>query len=70
VIKKYDGKIGFRELLAIIFFCIALKLSDTTPLLLLDEGLNAAWAIPILSGLVIFLFCFFYPCLNYIKTKI
>ncbi|WP_058484891.1 GerAB/ArcD/ProY family transporter [Defluviitalea phaphyphila] len=52
MIKKYDGKIGAKELFSIIFFAIGIKFSDSTPNLLIDAGLNASWVIPIISGLI------------------
>lgn len=53
MIKKYDGKIGFIEYFMIVMFCIGVRLSDTTPILLVKSGLNAAWTLPIISGLII-----------------
>lgn len=52
MIKKYDGKIGFWEFSAIIIYCIGSRLTDTTPVLLTRAGLNAAWILPIISGLI------------------
>lgn len=52
MIKKYDGKMGFRELFIIIFLSITLMISDTTPTLLIKNGMNAAWLLPIISGLI------------------
>lgn len=53
VIKKYDGKIGFREFVTLIIICLGMKVTDTTPVLLTKLGLNTAWILPIISGLVI-----------------
>ncbi|WIV12993.1 GerAB/ArcD/ProY family transporter [Proteiniborus sp. MB09-C3] len=52
MIKKYDGKMGFREFFIIIFLSISLMITDTTPTLLIKNGMNAAWMIPIISGLI------------------
>lgn len=51
MLKKYDDKIGFRELFAIITFCLGIRITDMTPVLLIKSGLNAAWMLPIISGL-------------------
>lgn len=52
MIKKYDGKIGFREFITIIIICLDMKVTDSTPVLLTKLGLNSSWMIPIISGLV------------------
>lgn len=70
MIKKYDNKIGFREFFAIVFFAIGMKLSDTTPILLVELGLNASWMIPIVSGLIILVsFLFLLSLLKLYKNK-
>lgn len=53
MIKKYDGKIGFRELITLIIICLGMKVTDSTPVLLTKLGLNSSWMLPIISGLVI-----------------
>lgn len=55
MLKKYDDKIGAREFFALMIFCIGTKYTDSTPILLISEGLNASWIIPIISGLIILL---------------
>lgn len=53
MIKKYDGKIGFRELITLIIISLGMKVTDSTPVLLTKLGLNSSWMLPIISGLVI-----------------
>lgn len=61
---------GFREFFAIVFFAIGMKLSDTTPILLVELGLNASWMIPIVSGLIILVsFLFLLSLLKLYKNK-
>jgi spore germination protein KB len=48
-------KISVKEYASILTICIALKLSDATPTLLYKVGKNAAWAIPIISSLIVFI---------------
>ncbi len=55
VIKKYDGKMGFREFFIIIFLSISLMTTDTTPTLIVKDGLNAGWILPIIIGLIMLL---------------
>ncbi|MFC5452684.1 GerAB/ArcD/ProY family transporter [Paenibacillus aestuarii] len=53
MIKISDGKLGKRELLSVVLFTIGIKFSDTTPDLLFNYGKNAAWMIPLVSGLIV-----------------
>lgn len=53
--KVYDQKIGARELIAVIMFTIGIKFKDTTPNILFSIGQTAAWMIPIISMLILFL---------------
>ncbi|TVY07804.1 GerAB/ArcD/ProY family transporter [Paenibacillus cremeus] len=53
MIKPSDGKLGKREFLSIVLFTVGIKFTDTTPDLLFTYGKNAAWMLPILSGLLI-----------------
>lgn len=48
-----DGKIGVRELFAVITFLIAMKVSDTTPDILIYHAMNAAWLVSLINGLVV-----------------
>lgn len=57
MIKKYDDKIGFKELFSVIFIVVASMATDTTPIMFAKKGLNTAWMVPILSAL------FFIPSL-------
>jgi spore germination protein KB len=50
--KDVKGKVGMRELIALILLMIGTKLSDDTPSLLFDKVKNAAWMVPILSGAI------------------
>ncbi|WP_281890240.1 GerAB/ArcD/ProY family transporter [Paenibacillus sp. YYML68] len=51
--KSSDGKSGGREFMSIILLSMMVKVSDTTPALLYQAGLTAAWLIPLLSLLII-----------------
>lgn len=53
MIKPTDGKLGTRELFAMLLIMVGIKLSDGTPMILLEGGMNATWMIPILSGLMV-----------------
>jgi len=48
-------KIGSREFFSIIVLSIGTKLSDVTPTLMVDDGKNASWMIPIIAGLIFFI---------------
>ncbi|WP_008827345.1 GerAB/ArcD/ProY family transporter [Haloplasma contractile] len=48
MIKKSNGKIGTRELSALIFIVIAIKGADSTPHGLFIDGLTATWMFPII----------------------
>ncbi|MBM7717419.1 spore germination protein (amino acid permease) [Bacillus thermophilus] len=51
MIKATDGKLGTRELFSIIFLMLAIKVTDTTPSIFLNTGINAGWMLPIFSFL-------------------
>lgn len=53
--KGFHETIGARELVAVIMFTIGIKFKDTTPNILFSEGQTAAWMIPILSMLILFI---------------
>jgi spore germination protein KB len=53
MIRESDGKIGTREFFAVISFAIGLKLTDTTPVLLIEDGRNAVWIVLIIGMLII-----------------
>ncbi|WP_158211662.1 GerAB/ArcD/ProY family transporter [Alkalihalobacterium alkalinitrilicum] len=55
MLQPADGKVGTRELFAILAITVGIKLSDGTPMLLLEAGKNATWVIPILAGVFILL---------------
>ncbi|MFC0212399.1 endospore germination permease [Paenibacillus chartarius] len=52
MIKLSDGKSGTREFGSIVLLTIGLKITDTTPTFLFRAGGNAAWMVPLLSGLI------------------
>ncbi|MCZ8521022.1 MULTISPECIES: GerAB/ArcD/ProY family transporter [Paenibacillus] len=47
--KKSQGKLGTREFTSLLLLAVGLKLSDTTPTLLLEKGETAGWIIPLLA---------------------
>ncbi|MDE5415423.1 GerAB/ArcD/ProY family transporter [Alkalihalobacterium chitinilyticum] len=53
MLQPADGKVGTRELFAIFLISIGIKLSDGTPMLLLEAGKNATWVLPIVAGGII-----------------
>lgn len=53
MIKLSDGTLGKREFFSIVLFTVGIKFSDATSDMLINYGKNAAWMIPILSGLVV-----------------
>ncbi|HBZ08761.1 MAG TPA: spore gernimation protein [Bacillus bacterium] len=53
MIKVSDRKFGSRELFAIVYLSIGIKVTDTTPNLLLNIGSTASWAMPIISGIAL-----------------
>lgn len=53
--KTFDEKIGTRELVAIIMFTIGIKFKDTTPHIFYTAGQTAAWMIPLISMLILFI---------------
>ncbi|UOE94834.1 GerAB/ArcD/ProY family transporter [Alkalihalobacillus sp. LMS39] len=55
MIQPTDGKLGTRELFAMLALMVGIKLSDGTPMILIEAGMNATWMIPILSGLIVFI---------------
>lgn len=44
-----DGKIGTRELLSVVIFIVGMKVTDTTPDLLIPHALNATWLVSLFS---------------------
>ncbi|EMR07199.1 spore germination protein (amino acid permease) [Bhargavaea cecembensis DSE10] len=54
MIRVSDGKIGAREFFAILYAMMAIRITNSTPNLLLDAGLTAAWAMPLLSAAFLF----------------
>ncbi|KZE37161.1 spore gernimation protein [Bhargavaea cecembensis] len=50
MIRVSDGKIGGREFFAIIYSMMAIRITNSTPNLLLDSGITAAWMMPLLSA--------------------
>ncbi|MFL0366042.1 GerAB/ArcD/ProY family transporter [Pseudobacillus sp. 179-B 2D1 NHS] len=50
MIQVSDEKIGTREFYAILYIMMAIRITDSTPNLLLDKGINAAWMMPIISA--------------------
>lgn len=51
MIKPTDEKLGPRELFSIIFLMLGIKVTDTTPNILLNVGINAGWMLPIISSI-------------------
>lgn len=54
-IKQYDGKLGTRELAALIAISIGIASTDMIPTILFSEGKNVAWMFPAIWGIVILL---------------
>ncbi|WP_424237600.1 GerAB/ArcD/ProY family transporter [Bhargavaea ginsengi] len=54
MIRVSDGKIGGREFFAILYAMMAIRVANSTPNLLLDTGLTAAWVMPLLSAAFLF----------------
>ncbi|WP_077213452.1 GerAB/ArcD/ProY family transporter [Bacillus dakarensis] len=50
--EKKQGTLGLREFFAMTILMIGAKLSDDTPSILYDSLLNAAWMVPIISGIL------------------
>lgn len=48
-----NGKIGTRELLALILLTVGLKQTDVTPTALFPYGLTATWMFPIISAILL-----------------
>lgn len=48
-----EEKLGIREFSTMLLLIIAVKLSDTTPVLLFQRAKNAGWMLPIISFIVI-----------------
>lgn len=48
-----DGKVGSRELLAVILFLIAMKVTDITPDIIIAQGKNASWLLSLFGSLVV-----------------
>jgi spore germination protein KB len=54
MIRVSDGKIGAREFFAILYSMMAIRITNSTPNLLLDSGITAAWMMPLLSAAFLF----------------
>ena len=54
MIRLADGKLGAREIFGILYIMLAIRVTDITPNLLLEHGINAAWIMPLLSSLYLF----------------
>ncbi|MET3576690.1 GerAB/ArcD/ProY family transporter [Bhargavaea ullalensis] len=54
MIRVSDGKIGPREFFAILYGMMAIRVTDATPSLMLEDGLTAAWMLPLISAIVLF----------------
>jgi spore germination protein KB len=50
--KTVDEKLGFGEFFTIHLLLIAVKLSDTSPVLLFKRAKNGAWMLPIIAAIV------------------
>lgn len=59
MISPQDRKLGTRELFALITITLGIKFTDMTATLLYKETAQAAWMVPIISGVIIIipLFC-------------
>ncbi|OZM58080.1 hypothetical protein CIB95_00430 [Lottiidibacillus patelloidae] len=68
--KKLDGKLGTREFVALLLLTISLKVTDSTPTILLGKGENASWMLPIISASTILIpFLFLLSLLKKYKDK-
>lgn len=68
--KIQDGKIGTRELAAVIILTMSIKFTDTTTILLYHDGKNAAWMIPFVSMTINFIsFLFMLSLVKSYKNK-
>jgi spore germination protein KB len=54
MIQVSDGRIGGREFFSILYVMMALRITNSTPNLLLDAGLTAAWTMPLISSAFLF----------------
>ncbi|WP_213421268.1 GerAB/ArcD/ProY family transporter [Bhargavaea massiliensis] len=54
MIQVSDGKIGTREFFSILYGMMAIRVTDSTPNLLHETGLTAAWMMPLISAAVLF----------------
>lgn len=54
MIRVSDGKIGGREFFSILYAMMAIRITNSTPNLLLDAGLMAAWIMPLISAAFLF----------------
>jgi spore germination protein KB len=61
--KQQPGKLGIREYVAIAILMVGSKATVTTPSSLFSVAKNAAWMVPLLSGVI-----FFVPLLFLMKT--
>ncbi|MFD1706468.1 hypothetical protein ACFSCZ_06835 [Siminovitchia sediminis] len=50
MIRVSDRKIGTREMFAIVYISIGIKVTDSTPNLLLEVGSTASWSMPLITG--------------------
>ncbi|MBU7592568.1 GerAB/ArcD/ProY family transporter [Metabacillus halosaccharovorans] len=62
-----DG-IGVREYFSLLIILVGVKLSDTTPILMVGEVKSASWMVPIFSGII--LFPFFYMSLSVVSKRV
>jgi hypothetical protein len=53
MLKIVSGKIGLREFLSIFIFSLVIKLTESTPVLMVKYGGTGGWILPIISYLVI-----------------
>lgn len=53
--KKQQGKLGIREYVSIVILMIGAKGTESTPSMLYNQVQNAAWMVPIVSGVIIFI---------------
>jgi spore germination protein KB len=61
--KQQPGKLGIRELVSITILMVGAKATEDTPAILYSKVLNAAWMIPLLSAVIVFI-----PLFLLIKT--
>ncbi|MCW1927833.1 GerAB/ArcD/ProY family transporter [Bhargavaea beijingensis] len=54
MIQVSDGKIGTREFFSILYGMMAIRITNSTPNMLLEAGLTAAWMMPLISAVALF----------------